>query len=409
MKFQSIKKSFIDIWQILKPSSNDEKYIFLSLFFYFTIIATVFCVFVLPPKQSLGMLGYDTEGHLTYEPMMISANNMLKWNLRHPLYRLFFLPIILINEGFLACGVNITWELFLGTSTILMSCSGLFIYKTLRAINNSIIEAIILLLLFCSFAHVIMLSFQVDSFVMSMFFCSIMLLLFVKKSHNQLSDILLFLGITGTTSTNCIKYAFYIWIEEHSLKRAFIRFSRSTFIFCILFSFTFVNLIFRLIERPRGFLYAIIGDSLNFQGTSISKWHLFISNFLSEPLLFHHTKGIIYSQETTILPEYPSMFYYIPIIIITLLVTYSIFNNRHNTIIQFICCCFVFDLFMHFGIGYGIEEAQLFCGHWIFYIPIIIGIQIVKMKRYRITTPLILHIITIYFFIHNLSNYIQSL
>ena len=75
MKFQSIKKSFIDIWQILKPSSNDEKYIFLSLLFYFTIIATVFCVFVLPPKQSLGMLGYDTEGHLTYEPMMISVMN----------------------------------------------------------------------------------------------------------------------------------------------------------------------------------------------------------------------------------------------------------------------------------------------------------------------------------------------
>ena len=374
MKSYNTKQLLFGIWQLLRPESRVEKRVLMLLFVYFAAIATIFCIIVLPKDLPLGMLGYDTAGHLTYEPMMINTDNILNWNLRHPLYRLFFLPVILINEGLLHLGINITWPLFLATTTFLMSYSGLFIFKTLQAIHISNSEASLLLLLFCTFAHVIMLSFQVDSFVLSIFFCSLMTMLLVRQYHNIFTDCLLFLGIAGTTSTNFMKFVFYLLLEEKSFKQAFIRFMKSIILFCVMFIFTFPNLVQRLIERPRGFLYAIMGDSFNFQGSDVNRWKLLIDNFLSDPLLFHHTTGIIYSHETIHLPAYPSAWYFAPIAVIYLLVITSVIINRRKPVIHLFCCCFGFDLFMHFGIGYGMEEGQLFCGHWLFFIPIVIGL-----------------------------------
>lgn len=409
MKHINLRQDFSNIWTILKPNNFSEQCIFLLLLIYFATIAIVFCLLVLPKDLPLGMLGYDTAGHLTYEPMMISTDNILNWNIRHPLYRLLFLPVILINEGLLHLGLNITWPLFLATSTLFMSCSGLFIFKTLRTLGLSIYIASLLILLYGSFAHTIMLSIQVDSFVPSMFFCSAMTLLFVRRYHNKLTDNLLFLGIAGTTSTNFIKFAIYQLLEEHSIKKSFIRFIQSIGIFCVLFVLTFPNLVTRLIERPRGFLYAVMGDSFNFQGTDTNKWKLFFDNFLSDPLLFHHTTGIIHSHDTIHLPSYPSIWFYTPIAIIFLLVIISVIVNRRKPVIHLFCCCIGFDLFMHFSIGYGIEEGQLFCGHWLFFIPIITGLLFINNIKNNITLFCIIAACSLFFFITNFLNFILSL
>lgn len=382
-RLKAFKQSSLELFRILKPASRCEKIVFLSLLLYFAAIAISFCIVALPKNNPFGMLGYDTAGHLEYEPIMISCKNMLNWNLRHPLYRLFFFPIIMINEGLLSAGINISWFLFLGTSTLMMSCCGLFIFKTLQSLKLSIKESSLLLFLFCSFAHVILLCIQVDSFVMSMFFCSAMTLLYVSHFHNRLSDSFLFLGITGTTSTNFVKFTFYLLLEEKNTKKTLLRFLKAIIAFCLFFILTVPNLVKRLIERPRGFRYAFMGDSFDFQGSDINNWKLFIENFISEPLLFHHTTGIIYSYESINLPAYTSLGYYLPIAIIFHLILFSVILNCRKPIIRFFCCCFGFDWLMHFCIGYGIEEGQLFCGHWIFFIPIVIGELFANLKAIR--------------------------
>ena len=341
---------------------------------YFAAIATFFCIAVIPNDTPLGLLGYDTGKYLISEPGIISPGYILAWNLRHPLYKIFLLPVTLLNEGLLLLGINLALPLYLLTSTFMMSCSGLFIFKTLRAIKVDDIVAYLLLLLFCSFAHTIMLSIQVDSFVMSMFFCSAMILLFVRKTHNNLSDNILFLGIVGTTSTNFVKFLFYQILEERSFRKTIQRFILSIIIFTCLFTLTLRSLLFRIIEYPNDFLYAIFGDTLDYQGSNLNRLTFFIENFISEPIIFHHTTGIIYSFETVNLPPYSSQLLYTPIFLIYSLVIISIILNRLQPIIHMFCLCFGFDLFMHFCIGYGMEEGQLFCGHWLFFIPIVIGI-----------------------------------
>lgn len=405
----SIKQSFDIIWQKIIPADRCEKSILIILIMYFASIATTFCLIVLPQGRSLGMLGYDTVGHLTYEPMMINFDNIFNWNIRHPLYCFLFFPFIIIKEVLLTCNVDLTWSLFLLTSTIFMSCSCFFIYKILREINLSFSESCLLLYLFCCFAHIIFLSIQVDSFVTSLFFCSLMMLLFTKKIHNHISDSFLLCGITGTTSTNFIKIIIYYILEERSVKKTLTRVLKSIIPFCCFFILTIPNLITRIVDRPRGLLYAVIGDSFSFRGSDASRWNFFIENFLSDPILFHHTSGIIYSYETIQLPEYSSILYYIPIIIIYSLVAFSIILYYHSKIIQMFCFCFGFDIFMHYGIGYGMEEGQLFCGHWLFFIPIVIGMLISNATWYRKPIIVIIYFLSSSLMITNLYHFFQSL
>lgn len=403
---KSIYNQLCAFLRILYPSNKPERFVLIGLLLYFCSISIPFCLSVQP--EQLGMLGYDTAGHLTVPSMKISLENCLSWNLRHPLYRLMYLPFIIINEGLLLIGIDITWPLFASSTIILMSLSGLFIFKALRLLCLSIRDSIILLVMFCSFAHTIMLGIQVDSFNMSMFWGSMMVLLFVSGTHNSFTDNLLFLGFAGTTSTNFIKVVFYHLIEERSIKHTFKRIIKSVPLFCILFVLTIPNLCSRIAERPRGLLYAIIGDSFSFLGTDVNKWQLFIDNFLCDPILFHHTDGIIYSHETTHLPPYPTPLFYIPITIIFMMVVISIIQNHRHHLIQFFCCSFGFDILMHFGIGYGMEEAQLFCGHWLFFLPILLGMFIKNLSTNKYLTTLIA-LVTMFLLIYNIFCYYYSL
>ena len=243
---------------------------------------------------------------------------------------------------------------------------------------------------------------------MSMFWGSIVVLLIVSGIHNNVTDNLLFLGFAGTTSTNFIKVVFYHLIEERSIKRTCNRLIKSIPLFCILFILTIPNLCSRIAERPRGLLYAIMGDSFSFQGTDVNKWQLFIDNFLCVPILFHHTDGIIYSHETTHLPPYPTPLFYIPITIIFMMVVISIIQNHRHHLIQFFCCSFGFDILMHFGIGYGMEEAQLFCGHWLFFLPILLGMFIKNLSTNKYLATLIA-LVTMFLLIYNIFCYYYSL
>lgn len=375
---RSCRESLSAIIRQLRPADNAEWTALVVMLCFFGVVSGMVCTAIRPTE--LGMMGYDTAGHLTVDDMMISSRNMLSWNMRHPLFRLLYLPVILINELLFLLGVNITWPLFLATSVVLVSLSGLFTFKTLRALGLSTVPAALLLALFCSFAHTMMLSFQVDSFVVSMFVGSAMLLLFTTKVHNRLSDNMLLLGMAGATSTNFVKFAFYQILEERDVKATAKRFLMSIPLSCILFALTLPDLVSRLVHRPRGLMYAVMGDSLSFKGSELDKWRLFVENFISEPLLFHHTTGILYSHETTLLPPYPTPWYYLPVAVIVATVVVSVIVNCRRRIIQLFICCFGFDLLMHFAVGYGMDEAQLFCGHWLFFIPVVMGLLLSRCK-----------------------------
>lgn len=404
-----IKKALYSLWIEIIPENKHEWFVLCGSIVYYTIILCLLICVSFPKGDFMEFLGYDTDIRFSTDPIMMSSENLLKWSARHPLYTFFYFPIILVNELLLKLGLDITRPLFMLSSVIVMGFSFLLLYKIFRTIKLGNRQCFVLLCLFGSYAHVILLGFQVDSFVITMFFLLLMILLFCRHHHNFLTDNLLFLGLTGTTSTSFIKFAIYQFIEEKSIRIAFKRFIQSILFFVITLFLTIPDLLYRL-SLKRGLAYAFIGDTLQYTGSRIDKCHLFIDNFLSEPVLFHNKTGIVFSPETINLPSYPYPFFYLPVAILFILTLLSVIINRNQGLTWLFCLCFTTDILIHFGIGYGIEEAQLFCGHWIFYLPIMIGLLIKHLarKKAKLLTSVIM-IIAIFLWMYNISCFIRSL
>ena len=404
-----IKKALYSLWLEIIPENKHEWFVLCGSIVYYTIILCLLICVSFPKGDFMEFLGYDTDIRFSTDPIMMSSENLLKWSARHPLYTFFYFPIILVNELLLKLGLDITRPLFMLSSVIVMGFSFLLLYKIFRTIKLGNRQCFVLLCLFGSYAHVILLGFQVDSFVITMFFLLLMILLFCRHHHNFLTDNLLFLGLTGTTSTSFIKFAIYQFIEEKSIRIAFKRFIQSILFFVITLFLTIPDLLYRL-SLKRGLAYAFIGDTLQYTGSRIDKCHLFIDNFLSEPILFHDKTGIVFSPETINLPSYPYPFFYLPVAILFILTLLSVIINKKQGLTWLFCLCFTTDILIHFGIGYGIEEAQLFCGHWIFYLPIMIGLLIKHLarKKAKLLTSVIM-IIAIFLWMYNISCFIRSL
>ena len=408
-RIYKIKKALFSLWLEIIPECKQEWFVLCGAIVYYVIFFCLLICLSFPKGEFMEFLGYDTDIRFSTDPIMMSSENLLKWSVRHPLYTFFYFPIILVNELLLKLGLDITRPLFMSSSVIVMGFSFLLLYKIFRTIKLSNRQCFILLCLFGSFAHVILLGFQVDSFVVTMFLLLLMILLFCRHHHNLLTDNLLFLGLTGTTSTNFIKFVIYQFLEEKSILATIKRFIQSPLIFVITLLLTIPDLLFRL-SLKRGFIYAFIGDTLQYTGSRIDKYHLFIDNFLSEPILYHDKTGIVFSPETINLPSYPYPFFYLPVAILFILTLLSVIINKKQGLTWLFCLCFTIDILIHFGIGYGIEEAQLFCGHWMFYLPIMIGLLIkhLTQKKAELITYVIM-LIAIFLWGYNISCFIHSL
>lgn len=412
MKHQFVHDIHVSIKTLLselKPGNKEEYCVLIGCFLYFSLILLLLLTVSFPKGEFMELMGYDTDIRFSTNPIMMSLGEMCKWNIRHPLYTLFYFPVILLNELLLYFDIDVTRPLFMFVSVFIMGYSCLLLYKILRFINLSMTTSLVLLGLFCSFAHVILLGFQVDSFVLSMFFLLLMTLLFVKQENCMLTDNILFLGLTGTTSTNMIKFGIYQLMEEKRLGETMKRFLLSVPLFIMVSLVTLPDLYYRL-SLKRGLTYAFIGDTLKYTGSTLDKSQLFIENFISEPILFHNTTGIVFSQETIHLLSYPSIWCYIPVFVIFSLVLMSVIVCFKEKIIKLFCIYWGIDLLIHFGVGYGIEEAQLFCGHWIYFLPILIGLLVVHSKT--MLRNMIIGIVAIIagsLMVYNLNCFIHSL
>lgn len=404
-----IKDSLEVLLKELKPVNKGELCVLICSVLYFSVILSLLITISFPKGDFMEFMGYDTDIRFATNPIMMSSGGMLKWNIRHPLYTLFYLPVIVFNELLLYLGIDITRQLFMFVSVFIMGYSCLILYKIFRFIKLSIWTSLIHVFFFCSFAHIILLSFQVDSFVISMFFLLIMILLFLKRKNNLLIDNILFLGLTGTTSTNMIKFGICQLIEEKSFHKTIKRFFLSIPLFLLVLLVTLPDLYYRL-SLKRGLVYAFIGDTLTYTGSTLNKFCLFVDNFVSEPIAFHNTMGIVYSPDTIHLPPYTSFLCYLPTIIIFFFVFLSLIVCHKERIIWLFCTCWGADLIIHFGIGYGIEEAQLFSGHWIFFLPILIGMLIVRSNKLlqRVIVGVVSVVASI-LMVYNLNCFIHSL
>ncbi len=404
MNLNIVREGVRNLCRLMKPADSREWWLIVASFVYFTSFASCLLLNATLNKDTLGMMGYDTPFYLEPSDKTLTFVNIVNWKIRHPLFNFLYLPVIAVDELLHFVGLNVTWGLFTVCTTSMMSMTGLVIFKVLRreGLQNS--SSLLCLLLFYSFAHVMMLSMQVESFVVTMFF-STLLVSYTLQKKNTVSDNILFLGMTGATLTNAAKVFLAMFLQRTGNLRDYVRRSiMSTLLFSCCLLLTIPDLIGRM-TRARYLKNAFFDDTFQYQGTELNKFSLFTNNFLFEPLLFHQSESV-YSFDTIILPTYKSWVYYIPLSVVYIMVFTAVVLNMKNKIVKLFLAFWGFDVVVTFIIGYGVEESQIMCGHWFFFLPLLLGV-LLKSIRNRLelfTLIATLSVIIVFFFWHNITH-----
>lgn len=400
--------------QMILPHNKSEKILLCVSMVYFYIIWGAFII-LRNEYLPINIMGYDTIPNIS----QYGFPYVHCWHLRHPLFAFFYLPqtcIVWIFERFSIDDRLITYTI---VTPAIFAFNNLLLSKILRELlpkgNN--IGIYLSIALFSSFAHVILLSGQYETFPLSMFLL-VLSLLYINRQQNTYQDNILFALIAGVTSTNGIKLLI-AWMWDTSLAKYIKRSLKSICLFSICMVLPTLQLILATIRH--GDLYGhFITNSTGFSHVEYSTLSALKDNFFSEPLFFHNLGAIIYDPRitysgvkmpsTSIMDSYQYPFINACIIVIYVIAIIGVVLNYKERIVKAMLSFVLIDMIVLLLLGYAKNEAQLFCLHWIFIIPIAIGLLFRKLSKryYRAILSLTLLLLTTTALCYNMTAYIIS-
>lgn len=407
--FYRLQEAVYEVYQIVIPHNKCERNIFVVSHIWFLCFSLYFA-FNANPSDLGELMGYDSKFYIGGDYPKLMLSKILSWNLRHPIFVIINYPLLIVDY-FLPRNLHIA--LFAFFSSILFSFGNLFIYKICKELTIEKENSIISIILYSTFAHIILLSGQAETYVYTITFCLLMILLALSKKSNIFTDNIIFAILTGVTITNCI-YFFIIKIWENSgaIKKSIIITIKSSILFIPLFGLTFLGLVYRIILKHIPLKDAILNDTYKFVHSDTNLIDVTWKHYFAEPFLFHYTDQVVLTQNAEVLPDYPFAAYNLIILLILLfaLIWGGLINYR-TTISKICASFFLYNIIIHFVCGYGNNELQLFCGHWIFFIPILVamGLNSIKAPFVRHLLYALLGAISLFMAIHNGYCYIISI
>lgn len=419
---KTIKKNVFNLYQqglkpllqLLLPCGRGEKSVlYISLVYYLSI--WIVFVLLLGNYPGLNIMGYDT----MYNFDVYTFPYVHCWHLRHPLFALF--NIIQNTICWLIGLWGLNCKLFVHTiiTPILFAFSNLLLYKIIMLYNKEReYVAYLMVCLFSSFAHVILLAGQYETFPYSLLFL-LLILFYLHKPQNTWQENILFAFLTGVTSTHCLKFIF-LWIWDNPIMYAIRRFFRSIYLFCFLMIIPTLQLILSTL-RHGDFFGHFITNATGFTYHDYSTFNSLKDSFFSEPLFFHNIRAVIYDSRvyldnenimhaTSNMDAYSCFFIPVCIILIYLFSILGLLLNVKTKIVKVMLSFFVIDLSILLILGYGKNEAHLFCLHWIYILPISIGLLWGKVNNTKVQCllRLLTVIITLFAFCYNIAVYVTS-
>lgn len=397
-----------DLIIYIVPHKRIERIIFFSTLLWFLCFSLCFSLCV-DFSYHHELMGYDSDFYIGEgrNPKLM-LNKILSWNLRHPLYVMINLPVLLIDA---LLPSTFHWAIFAVFSSIMMAGSNLLIYKICKYTSVGEISALISIILFSTFAHIMLLAGLAETYVLTIYFVLLLILFALTKESTLFSDNVIFAILTGATLTNCIYFFIVkVWEKAGNIRQAIITTLKSTFLFIPLFVITMTGLAYRYFVKHIPLMEAILNDTHKFVHDSHIRLTTIWNHYFADPFLFHYTDQVVHTSNAEVLPAYPSIFYHVTIIFLLLFSLWGVIKSR--AILRNICLSFfAYNIIIHFVCGYGNNELQLFCGHWLFFVPIFIaiGLNAITHTFTRRTFQIIMIACAIFFAIHNSYCYITSI
>ncbi len=153
------------------------------------------------------------------------------------------------------------------------------------------------------------------------------------------------------------------------------------------------------------------GEFINWTDISTPRMASIVENLFGESILLHqnYLLGDTLTGRPVIVP-YKWYFNYIVEGLIVLLFAMGLFYARRNKIMWMAVSFMAFDMLLHIGLGFGINEVYIMSPHWAFVITIVIAClaKTLDEQRLRLLRMLIC-CITAYLFIYNAALIVEYL
>lgn len=355
----------------------------------------------------LNMSGYDI-----FSLIFISCMR-LHWNtLRHPLFVALLLPLFWLNHQIMPPTEFNAAVLLMGALLVAADVWGaVLMHRLLRdVVEVNRMDAAFLTAMFYGFAHVMIATMVPDHFALSLPLLLLTLLIAGRrlkegKPMKLWQSALLFFLTAGMTLTNGVKVALAAWFVN----------GRKVFSWRSILSFVVPTLLLgavylwqkeaiiepqeRNIKRIEAavakkdpariaklkehddFVKQQNGEALTksvplleWSDMTTSRWQSAVDNLFGESLQLHRDYLLEDVQQTRpVFVEYRSAVNYIVETLVVLLLVAGAWIARREKFFLMVFSWFAFDMIMHMGFGFGLNEVYIMTAHWAFIIPIAAG------------------------------------
>lgn len=355
----------------------------------------------------LNMSGYDI-----FSLIFISCMR-LHWNaLRHPLFVVLLLPLFGLNRLIMPPTEFNAAVLLMGALLVAADVWGaVLMHRLLRdVVEVRRVDAALLTALFYGFAHVMIATMVPDHFALSLPLLLLTLLIAGRKLKEGKpmklwQSALLFFLTAGVTLTNGVKVALAAWFAG----------GRKVFAWRSIASFVVPTLLLGAIylwqqdaivapqERKIKRIEAAVAKKdpariaklkehndfvkqqngealtknvplLEWSDITTDRWRSAVDNLFGESLQLHRDYLFEDVQQTRpVFVQYRSALNYVVEALLVVLLAVGAWTARREKFFLMVLAWFGFDMLMHMGFGFGLNEVYIMTAHWAFIIPIAAG------------------------------------
>lgn len=355
----------------------------------------------------LNMSGYDI-----FSLIFISCMR-LHWNtLRHPLFVVVLLPLFWLNRLIMPPTEFNAAVLLMGALLVAADVWGaVLMHRLLRdVVEVRRVDAALLTALFYGFAHVMIATMVPDHFALSLPLLLLTLLIAGRKLKEGKpmklwQSALLFFLTAGVTLTNGVKVALAAWFVN----------GRKVFAWRSIAAFVVPTLLLGAIyvwqqdaivapqERKIKRIEAAVAKKdpariaklnehndfvkqqngealtkdvplLEWSDITTDRWQSAVDNLFGESLQLHRDYLFEDVQQTRpVFVQYRSALNYVVEALLVVLLAVGAWTARREKFFLMVLAWFGFDMLMHMGFGFGLNEVYIMTAHWAFIIPIAAG------------------------------------
>lgn len=355
----------------------------------------------------LNMSGYDI-----FSLIFISCMR-LHWNaLRHPLFVVLLLPLFGLNRLIMPPTEFNAAVLLMAALLVAADVWGaVLMHRLLRdVVEVRRVDAALLTALFYGFAHVMIATMVPDHFALSLPLLLLTLLIAGRKLKEGKpmklwQSALLFFLTAGVTLTNGVKVALAAWFVN----------GRKVFSWRSIASFVVPTLLLGAIyvwqqdaivapqerkikrieaavakkdpariaklQEHNDFVKQQNGEALTknvplleWSDITTDRWQSAVDNLFGESLQLHRDYLLEDVQQTRpVFVQYRSALNYVVEALLVVLLAVGAWMARREKFFLMVLAWFGFDMLMHMGFGFGLNEVYIMTAHWAFIIPIAIG------------------------------------